>query len=95
MSKKKKRSVPVAPPKQKKKMVIDMNALNLKKEHTVPGFRTGRHMTEKDRPRKKDWKREYERGKEPGRYTMIPSPALSFQGLSSPDKSNTFFVHNE
>ena len=25
--------------------------------------------TEKDRPpRKKDWKREYERGKEPGRY---------------------------
>ena len=51
MSKKKKRSVPVAPPKQEKKMVIDMNAINLKKEHTVPGFRTGRHMTEKDRPR--------------------------------------------
>ena len=57
MSKKKKRSVPVAPPKQEKKMVIDMNAINLKKEHTVPGFRIGRHMTEKDRPRKKDWKR--------------------------------------
>ena len=68
MSKKKKRSVPVAPPKQEKKMVIDMNAMNLKKEHTVPGFRTGRHMTTKDRPRKKDWKREYERAKEPGRY---------------------------
>ena len=68
MSKKKKRSVPVAPPKQKKKMVIDMNAMNLKKEHIVPGFRTGRHMTEKDRPRKKDWKREYERGREPDRY---------------------------
>ena len=68
MSKKKKRSVPVAPPKQEKKMVIDMNAMNLKKEHTVPGFRTGRHMTTKDRPRKKDWKREYYKGKESGRY---------------------------
>ncbi len=68
MSKKKKRSVPVAPQKQEKKMVIDMNAMNLKKEHTIPGFRTGGHMTEKDRPRKKDWKREYERGREPGRY---------------------------
>ena len=68
MSKKKKRSVPVAPPKQEKKMVIDMNAMNLKKEHAVPGFRTGRHMTEKDRPRKKDWKREYYKSKEPGRY---------------------------
>ena len=68
MSKKKKRSIPVAPPKQEKKMVIDMNAMNLKKEHTVPGFRTGSHMTEKDRPRKKDWKREYYKTKEPGRY---------------------------
>lgn len=68
MSKKKKRSVPVAPPKQEKKMVIDMNAINLKKEHTVPGFRTGRHMTEKDRSRKKDWKREYYKSKESGRY---------------------------
>ena len=73
MSKKKKRSVPVAPPKQEKKMVIDMNAINLKKEHTVPGFRTGRHMTEKDRPRKKDWKREYEKSKEPGRYNSATS----------------------
>ena len=68
MSKKKKRSVPVAPPKQEKRMFIDMNEMNLKKEHAVPAFRTGRHMTEKDRPRKKNWKREYERGKEPGRY---------------------------
>ncbi len=68
MSKKKKRSVPVAPPKQEKKMVIDMNTINLKKEHTVPGFRTGAHQTIKDRPRKKDWIREYERGKRPGRY---------------------------
>ena len=69
MSKKKKGSVPVAPPKQERKMVIDMNRLNLRKEHAVPGFKTGCHMTDKDRPRKKDWKREYERGKGPGRYS--------------------------
>ncbi len=68
MSKKKKGSVPVAPPKQEKKMVIDMNRMNLKKEHTVPAFRTGAHQTIKDRPRKKDWKREYERGKGLGKY---------------------------
>ncbi len=68
MSKKKKGSIPVAPPKQEKKMVIDMNRMNLKKEHIIPAFRTGAHQTIKDRPRKKDWKREYERSKEPGRY---------------------------
>ena len=68
MSRKKKRSVPVAPPKQEEKMVIDMNAMNLKKEHVIPGFRTGGHMTAKDRPRKKDWKREYYKNKELGRY---------------------------
>ena len=68
MSKKKKRSVPVAPPKQEKKMVINMTEVELAKTYHVPGFRTGRHMAEKDRPRKKNWKREYERGKEPGRY---------------------------
>ena len=67
MSKRKKRSVPVAPPKQEKKMVIDMNRMNLKKEHAVPSFRTGAHQTIKDRPRKKDWKREYKRGEGPGR----------------------------
>ncbi|MBQ9015280.1 MAG: hypothetical protein IJ109_04090 [Firmicutes bacterium] len=78
MSKKKKGSIPVTPPKQEKKMVIDMNAMNLKKEHTVPGFRTGGHMTEKDRPRKKDWKREYEKGREPGRYNNNTNPALLF-----------------
>ena len=76
MSKKKKGSVPVAPPKQEKKMVIDMNRMNLKKEHTVPAFRTGAQQTIKDRPRKKDWKREYERGKGPGKYRddMDPGP---------------------
>ena len=50
-------------------MVIDMNSMNLKKEHAVPDFRTGGHMTEKDRPRKKDWKREYYKSKELGRYS--------------------------
>ena len=73
MRKKRKRSVPVAPPKQEKKMVIDMNAVNLKKEHAVPGFRTGGHMTEHDRPRKKDWKRDYYKSKESGRYDDIRS----------------------
>ena len=33
-------------------------------------------MTEKDRPRKKDWKREYEKSKEPGRYNNNTNPAL-------------------
>lgn len=80
MSKKKKRSVPVAPPKQEKKMVIDMNTINLKKEHTVPGFRTGKHMTEKDRPRKKDWKREYYKSKEPGRYR----DDIGLRGITEP-----------
>jgi len=78
MSKKKKRSVPVAPPKQEKKMVIDMNAMNLKKEHVVPGFKTGGHMTTKDRPRKKDWKREYYKSKGPGRYNDDTSAGPSF-----------------
>ena len=87
MSKKKKRSVPVAPPKQEKKMVIDMNAMNLKKEHAVPGFRTGRHMTEKDRPRKKDWKREYYKSKEPERYDSDTS-AGSFQQYQSSHSSH-------
>ena len=67
MSKKKKKSVPVAPPKSEKKLVIDMNKVNRDKAYHVPSFRTGRHMTEKDRPRRKDWKREYERQKRSGR----------------------------
>ena len=85
MSKKKKGSVPVAPPKKEKKMVIDMNAMNLKKEHTVSGFRTGGHMTEKDRPRPKGLGCAVERktGKENTReaksragIVMISDPAL-------------------
>ena len=63
-------------------MVIDMNAMNLKKEHTVPRFRTGRHMTDKDRPRKKDWKREYYKSKEPGRYNDDTSTGSSVLAIS-------------
>lgn len=36
-------------------LVLDMNRINLDKQMYVPAFRTGRHMTEKDRPRKKRW----------------------------------------
>lgn len=61
MSKKRKKSIPVVMPQGDRPMVIDMNSINLKLPHAAQGFRTGRHMTEKDRPRKKDWKREYER----------------------------------
>lgn len=55
MSKKKKKSVPTVKPKEEKGMVIDMNKINLAKERPDVSFRTGRHMTEKDRPRKKRW----------------------------------------
>ena len=68
MSRKRKKSVPTAPQKQEKKLVIDMMKVERAKANHSVGFRTGRHLTEKDRPRKKDWKREYERAKEPGRY---------------------------
>ena len=37
-------------------------------QHTVPSFRTGKHITDKDRPRMKNWKREYEKDRESGRY---------------------------
>ena len=59
MSKRKTGAIPVNAPKEKKKMVIDMNRANLAKSYQQPGFRTGRHMTEKDRPRKKNWKKDY------------------------------------
>ena len=62
MGRKKTGAVPVVQPSEKKKMTIDMNEVNRKKAYTAPAFRTGRYMTEKDRPRKKNWKREYERG---------------------------------
>ena len=67
MSRKRKKSVPTTPPKQEKKLVIDMMKVERAKANHSVGFRTGRHLTEKDRPRKKDWKREYERGKGSGK----------------------------
>ncbi len=78
MGKKKKKAVPTAPPKQEKRMVIDMTEVELAKAYQVPAFRTGRHMTEKDRPRKKNWKREYERGREPGTYRKRDSGSFHF-----------------
>ena len=79
MNKKRKKSVPTAPPKQEKKMVIDMRKVELAKAYQVPGFRTGKHQTEKDRPRKKDWKREYERGKGSGASCNDTDPFLFYQ----------------
>ena len=38
--------------------VIDMNDMNRKKAYYQVSFRTGRHMNEKDRPRKKNWMKE-------------------------------------
>ena len=73
MSRKRKKSVPTAPPKQEQKMVIDMTKVELAKAYQVPGFRTGKHQTEKDRPRKKNWKREYERSREQERFKHNPA----------------------
>ena len=61
MGRKKTGATPVVQPKKAKKMTIDMNRANLKKEYVAVNFKTGKHMTEKDRPRKKNWKKEYER----------------------------------
>lgn len=69
MGKRKTGAIPTNASKQKKTMRIDMTKVELAKAYQVPGFRTGRHMTEKDRPRKKNWKREYERERrESNRY---------------------------
>ncbi len=60
MSRKKGKTYVVAPKKEERVQVIDMNEVNRKKAYHLVTFRTGRHLTEKDRPRKKDWKREYQ-----------------------------------
>ena len=73
MSRKQKKPMPTPSPKREKKMVIDMTKVELAKAYQVPGFRTGKHQTEKDRPRKKNWKREYERGREQGRFNHDPA----------------------
>ncbi len=59
MSRKKGKTYSVTPKQKDQVQVIDMNDMNRKKTYHSVNFRTGRHMTEKDRPRKKDWKREY------------------------------------
>lgn len=68
MGRKKTGAIPVNVPKKKKKMVIDMTKAELAKSYQIPAFRTGKHMTEKDRPRKKNWQKEYEREKESKTY---------------------------
>ena len=83
MSRKRKKSMPTAPPKQEQKMVIDMTKVELAKAYQVPGFRTGKHQAEKDRPRKKNWKREYERGKGSRSYNEIDSFYFSQSCLKS------------
>ena len=58
MSRKKGKTYAVAPKQREQVQVIDMNDMNRKKAYHPVTFRTGRHMTEKDRPRKIDWKKE-------------------------------------
>lgn len=77
MGRKKTGAIPTVPPKEKEKMVIDMNRVARAKAYHNPGFRTGKHMSQKDRPRKKDWRREYERqtdrwsDKDPGPFFLF------------------------
>lgn len=60
MSKKRKKSMPTNTPKSEKTMIIDATELLVKSAgYSKPAFRSGKYMTEKDRPRKKNWKREY------------------------------------
>ena len=88
MGRKKTGAIPTVPPREKEKMVIDMNRVARAKAYHSPGFRTGRHMSQKDRPRKKDWKREYERksgqwgDRNPGPifYQENPAGGRSFGG---------------
>lgn len=59
MSKKRKKSVPTTQPKAEKGMMINSTELLIKSAgHTQPAFRSGKYMTEKDRPRKKNWMKE-------------------------------------
>ena len=55
MSKKKKKTYCVSEPKKTQRtiLVIDQNEFNRKMADHSVNFRTGKHMTEKDRPRKK------------------------------------------
>lgn len=55
MAKKGKKSVPTVQ-KTEKKTVINVNELRIKGTRIEQGFRTGRHLTQKDRPRDKNWR---------------------------------------
>ena len=51
--KKKKKLYTIQPKETKRCLVIDQNKLNLQKIYHHVDFRTGRHLIEKDRPRKR------------------------------------------
>ena len=70
-------------------LVIDMMKVERAKANHNVGFRTGKHLTEKDRPRKKDWKREYERGKGSGK-----SYNRDWNGPFSLRLSKKTYLHN-
>ena len=68
MGRKKTGALPVNKPEKEKKMVIDMTEVSLRKAYQNPGFRTGGHMSEKDRPRKKNWKKDYCESRDSGSF---------------------------
>lgn len=61
MGKKKTGAIPTNAPKETKKLVINLTKVELAKVYQTPGFRTGKYMTEKDRTRKKDWEKQYDK----------------------------------
>ena len=81
MGRKKTGAGPTVQLKEKQKMVIEMTKIELVKAYHVPGFRTGKHMTEKDKPRKKNWKKEYETGKGPDLYSDCRKEPFLFQEI--------------
>lgn len=88
MGRKKTGAIPTVPPREKEKMVIDMNRVARAKAYHNPGFRTGRHMSQKDRPRKKDWKREYER--KSGQWSDRNPGPIFFLGGGNPAGGRSF-----
>ena len=53
MSKKKKKLYTIQPKETNAPLVIDQNKLNRQKAYHSVDFRVGKHMTRKDRPRKR------------------------------------------
>ena len=72
MGKRKTGAVPVNPPQKPRTLRIDMTKAELAKAYQKEGFRTGVYRTEKDRPRKKNWKKEYDPQKESNGYRNDP-----------------------